>query len=45
MIELFKIRATRLPPPQRRDLTPEEEEHWAQVRARLAETRAKGELL
>ncbi len=35
-------------PPQihaeRRKLTPEEEEHWAKVRARIKEMREKGEI-
>ena len=31
-------------PVRKVNLTPEEEEHWAQVRQRIAEAREKGEL-
>ena len=31
-------------PVRKINLTPEEEKHWAEVRAKIAEARAKGEL-
>ena len=42
-IELWKKRHPQIHA-ERRELTPEEEEHWAKVRARIKEMREKGEI-
>jgi hypothetical protein len=42
-VELWKKRHPQIHT-ERRELTPEEEEHWAKVRARIKEMREKGEI-
>ena len=42
-VKLYREKGRQNPVKREVNLTPEEEEHWAQVRARIAEARKRGE--